>query len=208
MKLIIIGDIVSSKKISERSSAQRKLKQAFRKLNSASSNIISPYTLTLGDEFQAVYKSSEKVFHDIIFILMKLHPVKIRFSLGVGEITTSINRKQALGMDGPGFYLARDGMEELKKMDYKINLKTKNSDDILLHKKSLFLLSHMMEGWRKSRLELLTYLYEGFDINKISKKIKISDKAVYKNIDAGALDLYLEITGIIEEKINSLLKQK
>ncbi len=208
MKLIIIGDIVSSKKINERSSAQRKLKLAFRKLNSSSSNIISPYTLTLGDEFQAVYKSSENIFHDIMFILMKLYPVKIRFSIGVGEITTAINRKQALGMDGPGFYLARDGMDELKKMAYKINLKTNKSDDISLHRKSLFLLSHMMEGWKKSRLELLTYLYEGFDVNKISKKIKISDKAVYKNIDVGALDLFMDITGIVEEKINLLLKQK
>ena len=208
MKLILIGDIVSSKKISERSSVQRKLKLAFNTINKKSENILSPYTLTLGDEFQAVYKSSENIFHDIIFLLTKLHPVKIRFSLGIGEITTSINRKQALGMDGPGFYAARDGMEELKKSDYKINITSGKVNDLSLHKKSLFLLSHIMEGWRKSRYELLTYLYEGFDVNKISKKIKITDKAIYKNIDAGALDLFMDITEIIENKINLILKSK
>lgn len=41
----------------------------------------------------------------------------IRFSIGWGDISTELSSRSSLGMDGPAFYLAREGIESLRKRD-------------------------------------------------------------------------------------------
>ena len=72
--------------------------------------------MTLGDEFQGLLFNGRKVFDIIPKIKMDIYPVEIRYGIGVGQITTSINTDMALGADGPGFYNARKAIDFLKKM--------------------------------------------------------------------------------------------
>lgn len=207
-KIVLIGDIISSKKIAQRSKIQSKLKRVFKKINNDNKCLSSPLTITLGDEFQAVYNKADSIFHDIWLISLVIHPIEIRFSIGVGEITTRINRQQAIGMDGPAFYNARAGLDKLKQTSYLFNITQKDLSESDLIKQSLFLVSHLAENWKITRLKILTMLYDNLSIVEISKKIKISDKAVYKNIDAGALDIIINLTDEISRLLNELLKRK
>jgi predicted DNA-binding protein YlxM (UPF0122 family) len=50
-------------------------------------------------------------------------------------------------------------------------------------------------------------MYDDLPVNQIARKMKISDKAVYKNIEAGALTNIISITKIISMEINNLLKE-
>jgi predicted DNA-binding protein YlxM (UPF0122 family) len=77
----------------------------------------------------------------------------------------------------------------------------------MLIKQNFFLLSHLSSGWRKTRYKILSFLYEDLTASQIAKKLKISDKAVYKNIDAGALLNIISVTKIISMEINNLLKE-
>ena len=205
-RLVLIGDIVASKKITNRKEIQKKLQTLFKSINK-SKNIISPYTITLGDEFQAVFSNADLVFKNLWEILLALFPNKVRFSLGIGEITTSINTTQAIGMDGPAFYNARKGLIELKQNSFLFNIIHEEEKKIILMKQNLFLLSHLSSGWKETRYKILSYLYEDLSVYQIAKKLKISDKAVYKNIDAGALMNIISITKIISVEINNLLKE-
>lgn len=207
-KIALIGDIVSSQKIKNRAEIQKKLKTLFRNINSKSGSIESPYTITLGDEFQAVYKSPENLFKNIWEILFIVYPEKIRFSIGVGELTTPINKKQAIGMDGPAFYSARNGLDEIKHTSYLINISGDNIPNKNLLKQSLFLISFLSQSWKKTRLQIIKLMYDGLTVKKIAKKIKISDKAIYKNINAGALNVVINLTNEIESLVNINQKQK
>ena len=122
--IALIGDIVDSKGQARRGDLQRTLAAELKRISERSkSKLASPYTITLGDEFQAVYKSADNVFLDIFSILAELAPgAEARFGIGVGELTTAINPKQALGMDGPAFHRARDAISILKKSGYLIRL--------------------------------------------------------------------------------------
>ncbi len=161
----------------------------------------------MGDEFQAVFSNADLVFKNLWEILLALFPNKVRFSLGIGEITTSINTTQAIGMDGPAFYNARKGLIELKQNSFLFNIIHEEEKKIILMKQNLFLLSHLSSGWKETRYKILSYLYEDLSVYQIAKKLKISDKAVYKNIDAGALMNIISITKIISVEINNLLKE-
>ncbi|MEX2435642.1 MAG: SatD family protein, partial [Balneolaceae bacterium] len=99
-KIVLIGDIVDSKKLNEadRSSLQEDLLDLIGKINKKSESIEAPMTITLGDEFQAVYASAESILADSWNILAGIYPVSARFSIGIGNIVTPINKEQSLGM--------------------------------------------------------------------------------------------------------------
>ena len=109
MYYAIIGDIKESKKIINRYEVQEKLKEILVKVNFVyQADIAANFLITLGDEFQGILKKSENVLEIIKYIQREMYPIRVRFGIGVGEISTKIDKKAAIGADGPAFYAARD----------------------------------------------------------------------------------------------------
>lgn len=50
----VIADLVDSRLLSDRREFQQLLKEKLKDVSAESSGLVSPYTITLGDEFQAV----------------------------------------------------------------------------------------------------------------------------------------------------------
>lgn len=205
MKVVaVIGDIVESKKISNRSIFQEDLSNHFKKLNKKSKNeILSPYTITLGDEFQVIYNNLDKIFPDVWSILEHVYPQKVRFSIGLDTLSTRINPNKAIGMDGPAFHIAREGINNLKKYSSSIiQLYKTKSETINLINKSLALVFHSSKTWKKNSISIINRLMNNFEIEKIAADLNISARAVYKNIQFNYLneiiDLQNEIIKIIK----------
>ncbi len=207
-KITLIGDIVSSRRIKKRQQIQNNLNKVFKKINERGEYISSPLTITLGDEFQAVYNKADFIFKHIWQIILSIYPEKVRFSIGLGEITTALNPVQAIGMDGPAFYNARKGLDEIKQTYFQFNVTGNERTNLELIKQSLFLLSHISYNWKETRLIILSMMYDNFSVNEIAKKIKITDKAVYKNIDAGALQTVIKLTAELSKSINSIIMKR
>jgi hypothetical protein len=186
--IALIGDIVSSKLLSERRHVQERLRGVLETLNTDNPSLASRYTITLGDEFQAVFKTADRIFYDSLEILAAVYPVRIRFSVGVGEILTDINYAQAIGMDGPAFYHARQGVDELKSSACLYNLVGINTQSARLLKIALCMFSHVSRTWKLNRLQILSLLCKQHSVQEIAASLRISDKAVYKNISAGDLE--------------------
>ena len=213
--IVLIGDLVGSKELGnkDRKKYQSVLSNEISRINEESNSIVSPLTITLGDEFQAVYKDMAALLADSWSIMAELHPVRVRFSIGIGDIYTPINSEQALGMDGPAFHSARDGMDEIKESGstYSISLgSVENQPEtsrslVALVNHSLMFLSSEMENWKKTRFRILTMLNDGVSVKEIAEKIGISESAVYKNREEGHLNLFLDIKNSIGENINRIL---
>ena len=207
-KIALIGDIVASREIQNRADVQKKLSRLFLNLNKDNNTLDSPYTITIGDEFQALYKRADFIFTDIWKILESIYPESVRFSIGIGELTTKINKNQALGMDGPAFHFAREGLDELKGTSGLFNIKTASEKEILLIKNILPLISQNVIKWKLTRIKIFNLLIEGRTVKEISKKLHVTDKAVYKHIDAGSLNIIIDVLNQITLEINSSLKVK
>lgn len=213
--IVLIGDLIGSKELSdkERDRYQSILSEETDRINQESSSVISPLTITLGDEFQAVYKDLSAVLADSWSILAALHPVGVRFSIGVGQIYTPINSDQALGMDGPAFHAARDGMDQIKESGRIYNISPGSPADqpeavlslVSLVNYCLQFLSNEIKQWKKTRLQILVMLQVGLSVKKIADEIGISESAVYKNREEGDLNLILEMKESIGENINRIL---
>jgi len=205
-KLVLIGDIIASRKIKERDRFNAALLQTLDALNARNSAIISPYTLTIGDEIQAVFDRAEFIFKDMISILCAIHPHAMRFSLAIGAIISPINSRQAIGMDGPAFHSARDGIDDLKKSGHLFSVAGERIPAYSLHLHTLYLISHNVSKWNETRLRVLELALLKTPVKSIAASLRISEQAVYKTMNAGALNIIIPIFTEIEKTLDRCLK--
>ncbi len=206
--LVLIGDIIASRNAPSRTALQQRLQEELGALNKTAHGLISPYTLTLGDEFQAVFTRADSVFSGLIRLLGALHPIRTRFSLGVGNITTDINPTQALGMDGPAFYQARDGIDHLKESGDLFRIEGLPPMEASLVNGTLTLLSQRMQKWQPNRLAILHDLMQGKKVQQIADSLDISEPAVYKNIHSGGLETVIQVLSAVTDLLNRHLPEK
>ena len=116
---ILMGDVIGSSKHDV-----RQLRKEFIGLVSLCNqklehDIISPYTVTLGDEFQGIATSLHAVIEAIFYmeetILRKGLEFKIRYVAVHGEIDTPINRLKAHTMMGAGLTKAREVLTDKRR---------------------------------------------------------------------------------------------
>ncbi len=166
--IAIIGDIKNSKSIEKRKEIQNKLNKILNEVNNIYYGAISSnFTITLGDEFQGLLHSGEHVMDIIQYIKKELYPVKIRFGIGIGAITTNINSMISIGADGPGYYKARESIEQLKILEKKktstygdIQIKIDGDNNLQeLSLNSILKLMYCIEKeWTKKQREVVDYV--------------------------------------------------
>lgn len=205
--LVVIGDLVDSRAAADRAGLQQRLNGALAKRNGASTGIASPYTLTLGDEFQAVLVAGSRALGDAVAIQAAVHPTLVRFSLAVGELSTAVNRRQALGMDGPAFHRARDGIDTLKAEGALFHVSGLPPDSGDLANASLRLVSRSMGKWQTRRLKVLAGLQSLMPVADIARQLRITEQAVYKNVQDGGLREVLAAFDAIGRLLDGALKE-
>jgi hypothetical protein len=206
--LVLIGDVLGSRQLPARAQFQRRLKLALQGLNGRRKTLASPYTLTLGDEFQAVYRDASGMFADIFTLLAQVAPVQARFAVAVGEIVTPINRKQSIGMDGPAFHRARARLERLKVQGRLLGIQDAGEVRWKLPGATLAVLSGLIEGWRQKRLQLFAGLLAGTTVPELARQVGITTRAVNKNIRAADLDEWKRIVDEISRLLSEEIKAR
>jgi hypothetical protein len=207
--LTVIADLVASRSVKQRSELQEALMAVLTKTNALNHRaVLSPYTLTLGDEFQAVYDRADHLFRDLLGIAVAIFPHRLRYSLAAGTLVTKINRQQAIGMDGPAFHAAREGMEQLKESSRVFLLSGEIGPYPEVLNSALALVSHSMSGWRKNRFLILQGLLEEKNRQEIAGDVGISLPAFHKNLQAGALPEIVTLFSEIEKLLNSHLSPR
>lgn len=182
-----------------------------------SAALLSPYTITLGDEIQAVYARPWSVILDVITLQGEMLPHKMRFSIGVGAITTRINKVAAIGMDGPAFHMARAGIDELKSDgDTLLAVKAEGNVDVDLEDSAVKLLDIQVREWRPNRFkvfmaDLPTAAAESTDkadAKKVAARIGITVTAVYKNRVDGRIELLIRASRSIGRSLSKKVSQR
>jgi hypothetical protein len=205
--IVVIGDIVHSKRLHNdlRKKTQESLEAVFSNIENESNALASPYIITLGDEFQAVYKSADDLFKHIWMIFAETRPVLVRISIGVSEISTKINTRHSLAMDGPAFHKAREQIDFMKQKKHLLAISSDYERFNRLINSTFQIMETNFRTWNKNRFSVLHKYHSGSDVKQIAAEIGMSDVAVYKNINAGALDAVVELTNTVSETINEML---
>lgn len=201
--IVLIGDFVQSKQLDNRRGVQRRFAASCAALNKEREGLglVSPLTITLGDEFQAVFSQSARLWECIFRLEAAMAPVNIRFAIGLGRITTDIQRDTALGMDGPAFHAARTAMEQLKKGDARYRVAGLRHSEHFIND-ALVLIAHSRRKWRTPRVITMASLLQHKAVKEICRITHSTEQAVYRNIRDGALETIASMLEAIAQRMD------
>lgn len=217
MYLALIADVIDSKTVQERFDLQKQLEKTLQTMNELFGEFIaSNFTLTLGDEFQALLKADAPVFQIIDTLRSELTPTQLRFGIGLGEIVTDIDPLQSIGADGPAYWNARAAINLVhQKNDYGNTqiyfLSGKEKQDFFVN--ALIASGEAIRsGWRGSQEEILLDLLkrcvysENFSQQDLAQSLAINPSALSKRLKSSSIRVYLRGRAAALASIQSLAK--
>lgn len=199
--IILMADIVKSRKIPARRTADNLKLLANTTNKKFKSEILSPLTITLGDEFQAVIKDVISGIRIIIFIeefcIEKDVGFKLRYVLVNGEIETPINRKIAYGMLGEGLTRARETINNQKKSGERFFFLTdKNASEL----NSLFILyQSFIDDWKPRDFKIVSDFINLDDYKLVAEKNQKSVSLMWKRRKSLKIKEYKTIKNLITQ---------
>ena len=205
----VIGDIIASREIRDRWNFQQALAAGLKQLSTGSPSLLSPWTITLGDEFQALFADGAGLLGSLWKVQRLLYPSRARISLGIGRLDTPINPDAALGMDGPAFHLARSGMEALKRDEQRLFAVHEQEEQPSKVADVLNLAAAVVYGGRAGvRLQLLPDLLEGRSPQEIGGEDSSEVRRIQKLRREGGLAVVADALLNAEEEISALCRSK
>ncbi len=217
MYLALIADVIDSKMVQERFDLQKQVEKTLQKMNELFGDyMVSRFTLTLGDEFQALLKVDAPIFQIIDTLRSELTPTQLRFGIGLGEIVTAIDPLQSVGADGPAYWNARAAINFVhQKNDYgntQIYFSSgKENQDYFVN---AFIASGeaIRSGWRESQEEILLNLLkrsvysETFSQQDLAQSLAINPSALSKRLKSSSVRVYLRGRAAALASIQSTVK--
>lgn len=119
-RVALIGDIVESRRTSDRQALHDRVSAVLARVNAAHP-VVDPAVITLGDEFQGVYATLGDALTAAFHIRAGLRPHDVRFGLGRGDIQ-ALDSERGIH-DGPAYWAARDAIVEAERLAGKAALR-------------------------------------------------------------------------------------
>jgi len=211
--------MVSSRTISERYAVQEALKATLSVANERyASALTSPFTLTLGDEFQGLLHTATGLFEVLDFIRFRCEEVTFRFGIGLGGILTAIDPRSSLGADGPAYWNARAAAEHVRRHhDYRgTNMRIDANDvpdspDVVLLNDLLRLCGFIEKRWRPSQRAFVRDCIRrnghARDVPQkaLAEALGISPQQLNQSIRLSGLHLYIDAKRRLGENLQQAL---
>ncbi len=206
---VIIGDLINSKKIKNRQEVQEKFQKTLARINqNYRSSIASKFTISLGDEFQALLMDKKPIIQIILAIEAAMYPVQVRFGIGIGQINTEIDYENSVLIDGPAYHRARAMISELEKTEQQYEQREANilissadrptREDRLLNA-SLSLVTVIKNQWTARQEEIIqSYRLNDGNQYKTAGKLGIGQSSVSKALKAANFVSYQSALSEIE----------
>jgi hypothetical protein len=181
---ILMADVVSSSS-REQIQLRAQLKSLVKNINSElHERILSPYTITLGDEFQGISNSLYALLESIFFleeqIIKRRYTFKLHYVAHFGEIQTPINRKIAYEMMGPGLTHARKLLTRKQRERPRFTFDYPNQFENEILNNLFFVLEHVIDRWRLHDYPLIVDLISDISDSSLAKKRKKDRSLIWR----------------------------
>ena len=217
MYLALIADVIDSKMVQERLDLQKQVEKTLQKMNELFGDYLaSRFTLTLGDEFQALLEVDAPVFQIIDTLRLELNPTQLRFGIGLGEIVTAIDPLQSVGADGPAYWNARAAINLVhQKNDYgntQIYFSSGKENQDFFVNALIASGEAIRSSWRDSQEEILLNLLkrsvysESFSQQDLAQSLAINPSALSKRLKSSSIRVYLRGRAAALASIQSTVK--
>jgi len=201
----LIGDIRGSRDADDRQEVQTEFKRVVDALDDqvASSAIASPFTVTTGDEFQALLTDAGAAVDAAVAASDRFHPARLRFGIGRGGLDTELNPDRAIGMDGPCFHRARDAIDAAREDGAWLRV-AGWSGDLEAHVNAMFdLVQGVREDWTDRQAEFALALAEAGTQKRVAERYDVSKSTVSESLSAA----HVKAVRAAEQTLATVLEQ-
>jgi hypothetical protein len=182
---ILMCDIIGSRNLDQVLTIEN-FKKCTSYINKKYSNsLLSPLTITLGDEFQGIVQNLNDTIEILIdleeFIIENNFKFKLRYVVNYGEIQTEINNKIAYEMLGEGLTNARIVINEMKNSSSRFNFIIDNSEKAIIINNSFIIFQNIIDSWKISKdYELISNLLKFKDYKIVAEKMNKERSLIWK----------------------------
>ena len=191
----LIGDIVGSRRVADRTVAHRELNRA---LADVAAHAIDPPAFTVGDEFQGSYPTVGSAIDAALSLRLAVAPgIDIRFGIGWGAVLMLDERAGI--QDGPGWWAAREAIEWTASAQrqpglalVRTSFRGNDRDDIDAINAALICRDHLIGSLDDRSLRILKGLLSNHTKKDIAAAEGISPSAVSQRAGRDGLDLIVQ----------------
>jgi len=180
--------------------------------------IASAFKITLGDEFQGLIEHPSLALPIIDYLQRHLHPIQLRFGVGIGKLDTPIIADSPFGMDGPAYHQAREALtilrksEDMKKEPYatvRIGIEGQEALALAMNA-SLSLLSTLKSGWTDKQIATISTFMENGEYNQTQTAniLGVTQSNVQKTLAAANFYTYINALNSIGGSLELLSSVK
>lgn len=180
-----MGDVVSSETCNQKL-LQKEFAGLIAQLNKKHSRkILSPLTITLGDEFQGIVKDLASGIEIILdaqkICIHEKAGFQIRFVLNYGIIETPINNEIAYGMLGRGLSDTREMINSLKKKQVRYMISTGDLKMEMAFLNAFILYQTIVDQWDSpTDLALVSEFIKHGDYKIVAEKLNHTTSMTWK----------------------------
>ena len=191
----LIGDIVGSRRVADRSAAHRELNRA---LADVAAHAIDPPAFTVGDEFQGSYPTVGSAIDAALSLRLSVAPgIDIRFGIGWGAV---MMLDELAGIqDGPGWWAAREAIEWTASAQrqpgralVRMSFRGDDRDDVDAVNAALICRDHLIGSLDDRSIRILKGLLSNHTKKDIAAAEGISASAVSQRAGRDGLDLIVQ----------------
>ena len=213
----IIGDIVHSRELPDRGEVQRQLEKALNEVNvKYKKHISARFMISQGDEFQGLLETSESITNILNDLQTAMHPIHIRFGIGMGEVLTDIDEERSVRVDGPAYYLAREAVNVVRTTETKngsagtnVCVRVQNDELPLNTVNVLFsLMDTLRKGWTDRQSDIIR-CYKQQQENQVlcAKELGISQAAVNQHLKKSLYSSDRLAENTVQEELDRIWRQ-
>jgi hypothetical protein len=193
----LIGDVVGSRQVADRSDQHRALNRA---LADVASNAVDPPAFTVGDEFQGSYPTVGEAIDAALSLRLAVAPsIDVRFGIGWGEVML-LDARAGI-QDGPGWWAAREAIEwtasaqrqpglALVRTSFRVNAQSRPDIDSI--NAALLCRDHLLGSLDDRSIRILKGLLSNHTKKDIATAEGISASAVSQRAGRDGLDLIVQ----------------
>jgi len=201
---VMMGDVISSRRIKDKEEFQIKLEKACADVNRAyAGDIYADFKILKGiDEIEGILSNMENSYEIINTILEQIYPQSMRFALVLDYIDTAAETRDVSKMDGPAFHKASDIISDLKRS--KLMFSMSIEDDMLDRTAAgvINLILLLKKKWSLKQHRIFRKYQEAGTQHEVARSLGITQQAVSRTLNRS---MWKEISGI-EENLRYVLR--
>ncbi len=200
----LTADIIGSRKLKDQGFSRNQIEKAISQLNTArEAFIVSKFCLLRGDEIQGVVFPPREAIVMVRYLRFYLRPVQIRVGIGIGDITTEIDKNNPWNMDGSSFHRAREALEEIKLSRHPATFINSLEEDFDYNLNVILALMDVISNrWTDGQWEAIHAYEQMGTYQKASQVLKVRPQNVAKRCQSAHWKVFSEAEKHIQKLID------